>query len=169
MSYINAYVQYLERWYWWTYLQGSSGDTGIENRLVNTGGEGGGCELRECHWNIYSTICKIESPWEFAGWPRELKPGVLCDSLEGWDRVGGGRVAQQGEDIYMPMTDACWCMAESTQYCKATLLQLDINKLNKKKYQARTGTEARARGDRARRGLPARQEERPEKRGARRS
>ena len=49
------------------------------------------------------------------------------------------------------------------------LLQLDINKLNKKKYQARTGTEARARGDTARRRLPARQEERPEKRGARRS
>ena len=27
----------LERWYWWTYLQGSSGDADTENRLMDTG------------------------------------------------------------------------------------------------------------------------------------
>ena len=27
-----------ERWYWWTYLQGSDGDADIENRLMDTGG-----------------------------------------------------------------------------------------------------------------------------------
>ena len=37
---INAYIWNLERCYWWTYLQGSNGDTDIENRLVDTG-EGG--------------------------------------------------------------------------------------------------------------------------------
>ena len=30
----------LERWYWWTYLQGSIEDADIENRLIETVGEG---------------------------------------------------------------------------------------------------------------------------------
>ena len=29
----------LERWYWWTYLQDSTGDADIENRLVGPVGE----------------------------------------------------------------------------------------------------------------------------------
>ena len=37
--YINAYIWNLERWYWWTYLQGSKGDADIENRLVDTLGK----------------------------------------------------------------------------------------------------------------------------------
>jgi len=38
---------------------------------------------------------------------------VLYDNLEGWDRVGGGREVQEGGDIYIPVADPCWCMAES--------------------------------------------------------
>ena len=29
ISYVNIYIWNLERWYWWTYLQGSNGDTDI--------------------------------------------------------------------------------------------------------------------------------------------
>ena len=43
---INAYVWNLERWYWWNYGQGSSGDADTENRLGMAGGEGG--ESRVC-------------------------------------------------------------------------------------------------------------------------
>ena len=32
---------------------------------------------------------------------------VLCDNLEGWDGVGGGRAAQEGGDTCIPMTDSC--------------------------------------------------------------
>ena len=32
---------------------------------------------------------------------------VLCDNLEGWDGVRGGRKFQEGGDICMPMTDSC--------------------------------------------------------------
>ena len=39
---INTYIRTLERWYWWTYLQGGNGDTDIEIRLVDTEGEGEG-------------------------------------------------------------------------------------------------------------------------------
>ena len=37
---------------------------------------------------IYITICKIDSQWEFAVWLRKLKQG-FCINLEGW--VGEGR------------------------------------------------------------------------------
>ena len=54
--------------------------------------------------NAYITICNIDSQWEFAVWLRELKLG-LCDNLEGWDGVGGGREFQEGGDICTPMAD----------------------------------------------------------------
>ena len=37
---INVYIWNLERQYWWTYFQGNNGDTDIEKRLMDTGGEG---------------------------------------------------------------------------------------------------------------------------------
>ena len=32
---------------------------------------------------------------------------MFCDSLEGWDGMGGGRKVQEGEDIRIPMADSC--------------------------------------------------------------
>ena len=32
---------------------------------------------------------------------------MLCDNLEGWDGVGGGREILKGGDICIPMADAC--------------------------------------------------------------
>ena len=29
------------------------------------------------------------------------------DNLEGWDRVGGGREAQEGGNICLPVADSC--------------------------------------------------------------
>ena len=40
--YINAYIWNLERWYWWSYIQGSKGDTDINKRLLDSVGEGKG-------------------------------------------------------------------------------------------------------------------------------
>ena len=34
----NTHLWNLERWYWWTYLQGSNGDADREDRLMDTGG-----------------------------------------------------------------------------------------------------------------------------------
>ena len=31
---------------------------------------------------------------------------LLCDNLEGWDGVGGGREVQKGGDICIPMADS---------------------------------------------------------------
>ena len=32
---------------------------------------------------------------------------VVCDNLEQWDGVGGGRDVQEGGDLGIPMTDSC--------------------------------------------------------------
>ena len=39
---------------------------------------------------------------------------VLCDSLEGWNGMGGGRDIQEGGDILIciRMVDSRWCTAE---------------------------------------------------------
>ena len=75
------------------------------SRLIN---------LNECIW-----YRKIDSQWEFMIWCEELKP-LLCDNLEGWAGVGGGREFQDGGDICIPMGDSCVCH-KPAQYCKAII------------------------------------------------
>ena len=43
----------------------------------------------------YITVCKIDSPWEFAVALRKLKQGLFI-TLEGWDVEGDGREVQEG-------------------------------------------------------------------------
>ena len=31
----------------------------------------------------------------------------LCDNLEGWESVGGGKEVQEGGDMCIPMADSC--------------------------------------------------------------
>ena len=38
---------------------------------------------------------------------------VLCDNLEGWDGVGGGREGLEGGDICISLADSCCCLAET--------------------------------------------------------
>ena len=60
----------------------------------------------ESNMETYSTICKVDSQWEFAVWLRELKQ-ALCINLEGWDGEGDGREGQKGRDICIPTADSC--------------------------------------------------------------
>ena len=48
----------------------------------------------------------------------------------GWG-VKGGREVQEGADVCMYMANSCRCMEKPTQYCKAVILQLNINKKQK--------------------------------------
>ena len=52
MPYINAYIWNLEKWYWWTYLQGRNRDT--DNRLADTVGEGEGGMNGESSMETYT-------------------------------------------------------------------------------------------------------------------
>ena len=38
---------------------------------------------------------------------------MLCNDMEGWDGVAGGREVQEGEDICIQMADSCCYMAET--------------------------------------------------------
>ena len=128
ISYISTYIWNLERWYWWTYLQGSGGDTDIENRLVDTVGEGEGGTNWETSMETYITICRIDSQCKFPVWCRELKP-ILYDNLEG-GKVGSGREVQEvWTYVYIWLIHVdIW--QKPTQYCKAIIPQL--NKFVKK-------------------------------------
>ena len=42
---------------------------------------------------------------------------VLCDGLEGWDGVRGGREAQEEGDICILRADSCVVQQKSTQHC----------------------------------------------------
>ena len=64
-----------------------------------------GAKYRES-MEIYITICKRDSQWEFAVCLRELKRG-LCINLERWDGEGDGREFQKGGDTCIPMADSC--------------------------------------------------------------
>ena len=63
-------------------MQGSKGDADTENRRGHSEVRRGWGKLKEWHGDIYITIGKIDSQWEFAVGHRNL-PTVLCDSLEG--------------------------------------------------------------------------------------
>ena len=81
----------------------------------------------ESNMEIYITICKIDSQWEFAIWLRELKPG-LCNNLEGWDVEGEGKDVQEGGTyVYLRLIHVdVW--KKATKSFKASILQLK-NKL----------------------------------------
>ena len=68
----------------------------------------------ESNVEIYVTVCKIDSQWEFAVCLRKLKQG-LCISLEGCYGEGDGREVQEGGDICIPMADSCWGLTENSK------------------------------------------------------
>ena len=55
---------------------------------------------------IYITLCKVDSRWEFAVCLREHKQGLWIN-LEEWDGEKDGRENQEGWDICIPMVDSC--------------------------------------------------------------
>ena len=63
-------------------------------------GEEGEDEMyEESDMETYTTICKIDSQWEFPVWLWEFKQG-LCKNLEGWYGVVDGRELQEGRDLF---------------------------------------------------------------------
>ena len=81
---------------------------------------------------IYITIRKIDSWWGSAVWRRELNP-VLCDNLEGWNGVVGGRFKREETCVYLWLIHvAIW--QKPIQHCKAIILQLKINNFFKKAF-----------------------------------
>ena len=61
ISYINAYMWNLEKWYRWTSLQGRNRDTDVENKCMGTRGESGVVVgwIGRLDWHIYTNMYKI--------------------------------------------------------------------------------------------------------------
>ena len=97
--YINAYIWNLERWYWWTYLQGSNGDADIMNRLVDLGGEGGeGTHWKRSIETDTSPDVRIDSQWGCAIWCSKLKSSLLQQTRGGgWTGRWEGGSGQSGQ------------------------------------------------------------------------
>ena len=54
ISYINAYICNLEKWYRWSYLQSRNRDTEVENKYMDTKrGKGREEDLGDWYWHIY--------------------------------------------------------------------------------------------------------------------
>ena len=62
MLYTNTCRWNLERWYQRIYLQGSNGETDIENTLMDTG-RGKRETFGKSNMETYITVCKIHSQW----------------------------------------------------------------------------------------------------------
>ena len=65
ISYINAYMWNLEKWYRWTGLQGRNRDTDVENKRMDTKAgkwRGAWClELGDWDWHIYTNLYKMDN------------------------------------------------------------------------------------------------------------
>ena len=79
-------------------MQKRKRDTDVQNRLLNSVGEGEGAMFREniIETTILSRVKQITSP----GWMHETSSGLVhWEDPEGWDGEGGGRGDRDGEHL----------------------------------------------------------------------
>ena len=106
------------------YMQSSSRDTDIKNRLVDTAGEGEGGKNWETSIKTYTllAVCRRESSGKCLY--NSGDPTWYSDNLEGWDGVRNGKEVQGDGDICILMTDSHVVWQKSKQHCKAIFLQI---------------------------------------------
>ena len=63
---------------------------------------------------------------------------MLCDNLEGWDGVGGGKFKKDDTCVYLWLIHV-FVWQNPTQHCKATIFQLKINKFQNRKEKKYSG------------------------------
>ena len=120
----DTYIWNLKRWHWWIYFQGGNGETDMENRPRDKvgGGEGEGEMDGESNTEIYNTMCKTDSRWEFSVRPRELTRALWqAEGCGGWGEMGG-RFGREGTWVYL------WLILvdvwqKTTKLYKAIILQ----------------------------------------------
>ena len=121
-------------------MQNRKRDTDVQNRLLDSVGEGEGGIFQENSIKtcILSKVKQITSP----GWMHETSVWAWCTGKtqrDGVEReVGGGSGI---ENTCKSMADLCQCMKNSLQYCKVISLQLI--KINEKKIKKKKKSESR--------------------------
>ena len=66
-------------------------------------------DLKEYHWNMYITICKIDDQFKFNAWSKALKTGALGQP-RGWGWGGRWEESSEWGEHVTPMADSCQCM-----------------------------------------------------------
>ena len=122
ISYSDSYIQNIEKWYWRIYLQGSSGETDIENRLMDLGiGKERVICMERVTWKLTLPYAKwIANGNLVYGSGKSNRDSI---NLEGWDREGDGKEFQkQGMYVYLWLIHfEVW--QKTTKFCKAIILQ----------------------------------------------
>ena len=113
-------------------MQNRKRDTDVQNRLLDSVGEGEGGIFQENSIKtcILSRVKQITSP----GWMHETSVWAWCTGKtqrDGVEREVGGGIGI--ENTCKSMADLCQCMKNSLQYCKVISLQLI--KINEKKIK----------------------------------
>ena len=93
----NACIWNLEKWYWWTYLQGRNRDADVENGLVDTVGEGEDGASWESSIDI----------WDIPGGTGGKEPTCQCrrherHGFDPWVRKISWRRARQPTPVFLP-------------------------------------------------------------------
>ena len=91
----------------------------MENRLLDTVGEGEGGMIRESSTEVY--ILHMQNTYPVVNHCKEegTQSQWSCDNPEGWDGEGGLKEVQEG-GLWLIHADA-W--QKPSQYCKAIILQ----------------------------------------------
>ena len=80
-------------------MQNRKRDTDVQNRLLDSVGEGeGGMFWREQHWNKYTIKGETDHQPRLDAWGK-CSGLVHWEDPEGWDGEGGGRKVQDGEHM----------------------------------------------------------------------
>ena len=111
-------------------MQNRKRDTDVQNRILDSVGEGEGGMFREnsIETSVVSRVNQTTSP----GWIHETSAQGWCTGKTQRDGMGRevGRGIGMGKTC-KSMADSCQCMAKTLQYCKVISLQLI--KINEKK------------------------------------
>ena len=126
ISYSNTYIWNLEKWYWRIYLQGNSGETDIENRLMDTGrGEERVKCVERVTWKLPLPYVKWRANGNLLYGSGNSNRSLYQPREVGW----GGRFKKEGIYVYLWLIHVeVW--QKTTIFCKAIILQLK-NKLKK--------------------------------------
>ena len=103
---LNAYIQNQEEWYRIIYLQGSSGETDIENRLMDMGrGEERVRCMERVTWALTLPYVKYITKGNLL-YGSGNQTGALYQPRVGWCGIWEG--GSKGRGYMYTMTDSCW-------------------------------------------------------------
>ena len=124
-----------ERWHWWSYIQGSKGDTDVKNRLLDSGGRREGGMLWENTTDTYTWPYVSVSLTDENGVPKASalwQPRRTGLEEGGVFRMGVGRTHVY---LWLTHTDV---PQNPSQYCNCPPIKINPFKIKRKRKESET-------------------------------